>query len=160
MINTAGIDYRRVVEEIWDLGLSEPNPAGWMDGCCPLHDDKHPSFGVNIETGWWYCFVCGGGPFEVLAEAQGTTIEELQHYRLSPEEVIEAKVRKEKRRDLRNSIPQRAYKLAKWAQRARGTREDRYIESVLRAFDYQVLTIPVDAVLFVDEIVGHDEHGR
>jgi hypothetical protein len=31
-------------------------------GICPFHDDVKPSFGVNIEKNYWYCFAgCGGG---------------------------------------------------------------------------------------------------
>jgi hypothetical protein len=31
-------------------------------GKCPFHDDEHPSFSVNIEENYWYCFAgCGGG---------------------------------------------------------------------------------------------------
>jgi hypothetical protein len=26
---------------------------------CPHHDDKRPSFSVNLETGWGKCFACG-----------------------------------------------------------------------------------------------------
>ena len=31
-------------------------------GKCPFHDDKHPSFSVNIKENYWHCFAgCGGG---------------------------------------------------------------------------------------------------
>ena len=31
-------------------------------GFCPFHDDRHPSFGVNVEENYWHCFAgCGGG---------------------------------------------------------------------------------------------------
>lgn len=31
-------------------------------GHCPFHEDEHPSFAVNIEENYWYCFTgCGGG---------------------------------------------------------------------------------------------------
>jgi len=31
-------------------------------GKCPFHDDKHPSFSVNIKENYWNCFAgCGGG---------------------------------------------------------------------------------------------------
>lgn len=33
--------------------------------CCPFHDDHHPSFCVNLESGWFRCFSsdCGeNGP--------------------------------------------------------------------------------------------------
>ncbi|MFH1024119.1 MAG: CHC2 zinc finger domain-containing protein [Planctomycetota bacterium] len=30
--------------------------------CCPFHEDKSPSFSVNLENGLWNCFAgCGGG---------------------------------------------------------------------------------------------------
>ena len=37
----------------------EKNGEAW--GHCPFHDDKHPSFSVNIETGAWWCFACAEG---------------------------------------------------------------------------------------------------
>lgn len=31
-------------------------------GLCPFHDDRRPSFGVNVKGNYWYCFAgCGGG---------------------------------------------------------------------------------------------------
>jgi len=30
-------------------------------GCCPLHDDRHPSLRVNPDKGVWYCPVCNVG---------------------------------------------------------------------------------------------------
>ena len=31
-------------------------------GCCPFHDDHHPSFSVNQSENYWHCFAgCGGG---------------------------------------------------------------------------------------------------
>jgi hypothetical protein len=30
-------------------------------GCCPLHDEKNPSFSVNPDKGKFNCFLCGGG---------------------------------------------------------------------------------------------------
>jgi hypothetical protein len=38
----------------------ELSPTG--RGLCPLHDDRHSSFSVNIEENYWSCFSgCGGG---------------------------------------------------------------------------------------------------
>ena len=38
-----------------------PTASGAI-GFCPFHDDRHPSFGVNIEENYWHCFAgCGGG---------------------------------------------------------------------------------------------------
>lgn len=44
--------------------LGKPNPEGWAQGRCPLHDDKHESLSVHIagERGGWRCFAgCGKG---------------------------------------------------------------------------------------------------
>jgi hypothetical protein len=39
----------------------KPVASGGL-GCCPFHDDHHPSFGVNKEGNYWQCFAgCGGG---------------------------------------------------------------------------------------------------
>lgn len=36
---------------------------------CPLHQDSHPSFSVNVENGLWMCHSrCGGGDFTQLVE--------------------------------------------------------------------------------------------
>ena len=29
-----------------------------LNCCCPFHDDKHPSFGINLQTGAYQCFSC------------------------------------------------------------------------------------------------------
>lgn len=35
-----------------------------MKGCCPFHDDKNPSFTVNLNTGKWFCHAgCGSGNY-------------------------------------------------------------------------------------------------
>ncbi len=39
-----------------------------LAGCCPFHDDKKPgSFYVNIETGAFKCFSCGGAGGDIIA---------------------------------------------------------------------------------------------
>ncbi len=35
------------------------NTGGQAMGLCPFHDDKTPSFSVNIHTGLWSCKACG-----------------------------------------------------------------------------------------------------
>lgn len=30
-------------------------------GCCPLHDEKHPSFTIYPDKQTWHCFGCGKG---------------------------------------------------------------------------------------------------
>lgn len=55
---------------------------------CPFHDDKSPSFSVNLTKGSWKCFSgCGGGGVvEFIARRRGTTPEALiEEYRKSKE---------------------------------------------------------------------------
>ena len=37
-------------------------------GCCPLHDDKSPSFSINTKTGLWICWGCNetGNIFQLI----------------------------------------------------------------------------------------------
>lgn len=37
----------------------ELSPSG--QGLCPFHDDHNPSFSVNEEENYWYCFACDKG---------------------------------------------------------------------------------------------------
>ena len=37
----------------------ELSPSG--RGLCPFHDDHQPSFNVNLEENYWYCFACEMG---------------------------------------------------------------------------------------------------
>jgi DNA primase len=41
-------------------GLHKVRPVGDnVMACCPFHDERSPSFGVNMETGVYNCFGCG-----------------------------------------------------------------------------------------------------
>jgi DNA primase len=35
------------------------SPSG--KGLCPFHDDHDPSFNVNEDENYWYCFACEEG---------------------------------------------------------------------------------------------------
>lgn len=54
--NQDGLDYydlfRPHVQELMKKGK-------WARGLCPFHDDKNPSFSLNVESGRWVCFACG-----------------------------------------------------------------------------------------------------
>lgn len=47
--------------------------SGYIMGCCPLHDDNSPSFGVSVTPPYFaHCFVCGWMPLEkVVAHCKG-----------------------------------------------------------------------------------------
>jgi hypothetical protein len=48
----------------------------YLNGRCLFHDDESASGGVNRETGWTHCFVCGNLPPEKSAAALGITIDD------------------------------------------------------------------------------------
>ena len=47
-------------------------------GCCPLHDDRNPSFGFSVSKNLWYCFACaeGGDQIRLYARYQGISDKE------------------------------------------------------------------------------------
>jgi DNA primase len=43
---------------------------------CPLHEDRRPSFCINLEEGLWYCFSCGDkGNYEQLCRRLGEPVD-------------------------------------------------------------------------------------
>ena len=44
------------------LGIDGRQSGDELVACCPLHDERRPSFSVNLSTGLWICHAgCGGG---------------------------------------------------------------------------------------------------
>lgn len=65
-----GAAYEKYIEVIRPyLQTEEPNADGEIRMRCPLHDDKHPSASVNIESGLFNCLVCGGSSLKDLTFA-------------------------------------------------------------------------------------------
>lgn len=68
--------------DVWGLasGVTRLDPQTGM-GSCPFHPpDRHPSFGVNRQGGWWICFhgadgsgrqPMGGDAFELYCQLEG-----------------------------------------------------------------------------------------
>ena len=56
-----------------EIQNAKPSGDGYMLGCCPLHEDTHPSLGYSTVTGVWSCFSgCGqGDAFEFLVRVTG-----------------------------------------------------------------------------------------
>ena len=43
------------------LGVAHGRRGDRLLWPCPFHDDRHPSFDVNLTKKLWYCRVCGIG---------------------------------------------------------------------------------------------------
>lgn len=52
-------DVLDVVEHV--LGIEGRLRGDEYDFSCPVHADRHPSAGINIESGLWHCMGCGAG---------------------------------------------------------------------------------------------------
>ena len=67
----------QVLVESW-LGHSlRPNQRGevLIKCLCPEHEDRHPSFALNLGSGLWHCFGCGrSGNIYQLAELLGKRV--------------------------------------------------------------------------------------
>ena len=64
-----------------ELGVSfkSTNGKGWTENIlCPFHNEKNPSFGVNLTTGAYKCHSCSakGDIFRFLTERKGITFKE------------------------------------------------------------------------------------
>ena len=51
-------------------GLQLKKAGKGYQACCPFHEDKTPSFSVDVEKGVYHCFGCGksGDHFTFLQE--------------------------------------------------------------------------------------------
>src|SRR5437764_7490180 len=51
-----------------ELGKLGRPSRGWARVRCPFHQpDRNPSFGVNLNSGGFYCFSCGAKGGDVIA---------------------------------------------------------------------------------------------
>lgn len=50
-----------LAEYVQDSGIKLKWNGKHYFGCCPIHEEKTPSFLVNPSTGKWHCFGCGEG---------------------------------------------------------------------------------------------------
>lgn len=49
------------------LGIDYEVRGNEAAACCPAHEDTHPSWSINLDTGMHHCFACGfGGGFASL----------------------------------------------------------------------------------------------
>ncbi len=71
----ASIDIAEVVSEVVSLQAAG---KGQLKGLCPFHNEKTPSFHVNQDRGFYYCFGCNakGDVFDFLMQTQGIDFSE------------------------------------------------------------------------------------
>lgn len=67
------------------VGSLQVGGEGFAWGHCPFHDDRNPSFCVNLMTGWYECksSACGAsgrGSVSFVARLYGFTVEEARQY--------------------------------------------------------------------------------
>lgn len=57
------------------LGIDYTIRGDEAAACCPAHDDRSPSWSINLATGMHHCFSCGfgGGFARLVQELRGTT---------------------------------------------------------------------------------------
>ena len=71
-----------VVDLLQALGVRKIQVKGkhdgtWVNGCCPMHDERHPSFGVMVEEGLYNCYVCGSGNLlKLIMQVEDCTFKE------------------------------------------------------------------------------------
>ena len=49
------------IVEVIDRRVSLKKNGRNFTACCPFHEEKTPSFSVNQEKQFYYCFGCGAG---------------------------------------------------------------------------------------------------
>ncbi|MBQ9693615.1 MAG: DNA primase [Kiritimatiellae bacterium] len=98
-------DRLNLADLIGDYGIDIKHIGSSYKACCPFHNEKTPSFHINVEKGFYKCFGCGehgdaiafvqkyeGIPFaealQKLAERVGVTLEE----RYDPQARIRARL--------------------------------------------------------------------
>jgi DNA primase len=81
----AASDAKEKIRQLLDLAdvISEvvvlkPAGGGRLKGLCPFHSEKTPSFNVNRDRGFYYCFGCQakGDVFDFVMQTRGLTFPE------------------------------------------------------------------------------------
>ena len=64
------------------LGIDGRQSGDELVACCPLHDDRRPSFSINLSTGLWICHAgCGGGNLAKLVHrVKGTDVHQAKRW--------------------------------------------------------------------------------
>lgn len=70
-IQERAVPFVRVLVHRWIPRMAERGE--WLMGPVPWREDKHPSFGVSLTTGWWRDFARGdrGDLIDLLMRTRG-----------------------------------------------------------------------------------------
>lgn len=100
---------RRTIEAVQDLPIADVvsrynielrRVGGNLTGCCPFHNERTPSFSVNVRGNFYKCFGCGkgGGPVNFVMEHEGLEFREAVE-RLANDHNIVIEYEKDERTD-------------------------------------------------------------
>lgn len=66
-------EHHRIESVLAKRGVDLRRAAGGFVCCCPLHDEKTPSFNINVQKQLWHCFGCdkGGDVFDLVMALDG-----------------------------------------------------------------------------------------
>ena len=75
-------DHSDIEAVVGDVVRLKRSGGGNLKGLCPFHDEKSPSFNVNIARGTYHCFGCGegGDAINFVQETQGSSFVEAVTY--------------------------------------------------------------------------------
>lgn len=147
------IDYGQIVVNRYGLDLTTPDKTGWMQGRCPFHEDRHPSFGFNSISGAFNCFRCGHGNFRYFVELMGDTLEEvLADLELDPDGLRKQIGERFDPHNSSNNIDTTNILLSKWAY---SNRTELTTDDVMRKFDYmRINNYTEEAIKYAKEILA------
>ena len=67
-----------IAELISSYGVAVKRAGSSMKACCPFHNEKTPSFNINVARGFYHCFGCGesGDAIKFVQKMEGLTFVE------------------------------------------------------------------------------------
>lgn len=147
------MDFGAIVVSRYGLVLTEPDENGWMQGCCPFHEDTHPSFGFNSISGAYNCFACGHGNFAAFVEQMGDNLQDvLASVTMDTECLRDDIARRFSRKELIETLHTTDVVLSKWVFNNPKRLPYEKTEAILQRFDWLKANHPEDAVTYVESV--------
>jgi hypothetical protein len=79
--NYRDLDVASFLRDIGMRKVRAHSSTGWVGFCCPFHDDRNPSAGMNMQKTTWTCHVCQirGNAATLLAMLKGISTRQAHH---------------------------------------------------------------------------------